>query len=90
MSGLAAPEIPAKIGIFRYVRRRLFTSVHGVSVVILWSVLMAERSALEGEVRSQATRNTTAARSPEGAISMTTASLLQIAPDKAAWRGQQC
>src|SRR5450759_1049306 len=39
MSGLLDPEISAIIGVFRHTRRRLFTSVHGVSVVNLWSVL---------------------------------------------------
>jgi hypothetical protein len=37
MSGLVAPEISAIIGAFRHVRRRLFASVHGISVVHLWS-----------------------------------------------------
>src|ERR1019366_8934658 len=39
MSGLLDPEISAIIDVFRHTRRRLFTSVHGVSVVNLWSVL---------------------------------------------------
>lgn len=41
MSGLAAPGNSIKSGIFRRVRPRLFASVHGVSVVILWSALHA-------------------------------------------------
>jgi hypothetical protein len=39
MSGLAVPEIPDKTGVFRHVHARSFASVHGVSVVNLWSVL---------------------------------------------------
>jgi hypothetical protein len=39
MSGLLDPEISTIIGVFRHTRRRSFTSVHGVSVVNLWSVL---------------------------------------------------
>ena len=39
MSGPAGPEILDKIGVFRRVRARSFASVHGVSVVNLWSVL---------------------------------------------------
>jgi hypothetical protein len=39
MSGLAAPEILGKIGVFRRVHARSFASVHVVSVVNLWSVL---------------------------------------------------
>ena len=38
MSGLADPEIMAKISDFRHVCARSFASVHGVSVVNLWSV----------------------------------------------------
>jgi hypothetical protein len=38
MSGLAAPEILDKIGVFHRVHARLFASVHVVSVVDLWSV----------------------------------------------------
>lgn len=37
MSGLPYPENSIKSGSYRRVRPRLFTSVHGVSVVILWS-----------------------------------------------------
>ena len=39
MSGVLAPEISAKIGVFRRIHARSFASVHGVSVVTLWSVL---------------------------------------------------
>ncbi len=39
MSGLIDPKKSDKSGVFRYFRRRSFTSVHGVSVVKLWSVL---------------------------------------------------
>src|SRR5437870_3102682 len=39
MSGLAAPEILDKIEVFRRLHARSFASVHGVSVVNLWSVL---------------------------------------------------
>jgi hypothetical protein len=38
MSGLLALENSDKSAVFRHVRRRLFASVHGVSVVNLWSV----------------------------------------------------
>jgi hypothetical protein len=38
LSGLLDPEKSIKPSIFRGVRRRLFASVHGVSVVNLWSV----------------------------------------------------
>jgi hypothetical protein len=38
MSGLADLGNSAKSDVFRHVRCRLFTSVHGVSVVNLWSV----------------------------------------------------
>jgi hypothetical protein len=37
MSGAGYPRNSLKPGIYRCVRPRLFTSVHGVSVVILWS-----------------------------------------------------
>jgi hypothetical protein len=39
MSGVLDLEILDKSAVFRHVRRRLFASVHGVSVVNLWSVL---------------------------------------------------
>jgi hypothetical protein len=39
MSGPAVPEILGKTGVFRHVHARSFASVHGVSVVNLWSVL---------------------------------------------------
>jgi hypothetical protein len=39
MSGVVSAENPTNLGIFRHVRRPSFTSVHGVSVVHLWSVL---------------------------------------------------
>jgi hypothetical protein len=39
MSGLVDPEILDKTDVFRRVRARSFASVHGVSVVNLWSVL---------------------------------------------------
>src|SRR5665213_1466282 len=38
MSGLLDPENSAKFDVFRHVRRRSFASVHGISVVHLWSV----------------------------------------------------
>jgi hypothetical protein len=38
MSGLVSPESADKIDVFRRVRARSFASVHGVSVVNLWSV----------------------------------------------------
>jgi hypothetical protein len=39
MSGQAAPEFLGKTGVFHRVCARSFASVHGVSVVNLWSVL---------------------------------------------------
>jgi hypothetical protein len=45
MSGLVALDFLEKIGIFPHVRRRSFTSVHGVPVVILRSVLTVAQSA---------------------------------------------
>ena len=42
MSGQPCPEKSIKSALFRRVRSRLFTSVHGVSVVVLWSALCAE------------------------------------------------
>jgi hypothetical protein len=38
MSGPVSPESSNKIDVFRGVRARSFASVHGVSVVYLWSV----------------------------------------------------
>jgi hypothetical protein len=38
MSGPVSPESSNKIDVFRRVRARSFASVHGVSVVYLWSV----------------------------------------------------
>ena len=38
MSGLISPESSIRIDVFRGVRARSFASVHGVSVVYLWSV----------------------------------------------------
>jgi hypothetical protein len=50
MSGQAGPEILDKTGVFRRVRARSFASVHGVSVVILWSVL--DRCDQQSDVRN--------------------------------------
>jgi len=38
MSGLIGVEKSDKFGVFCHLQQRLFTSVHGVSVVNLWSV----------------------------------------------------
>ena len=50
MSGPAAPENPCKIEIFRHVHAPSFASVHGVSVVNLWSVLGRRLSAIGGRI----------------------------------------
>ena len=50
MSGLIYPGNSIKSAVFRRVRPRLFTSVHGVSVVILWSLFASN---LKSHVNSQ-------------------------------------
>ena len=51
MSGLADLGSSDNSDIFRHVRCRLFTSVHGVSVVNLWSVHPFPRRSVDGQAR---------------------------------------
>jgi hypothetical protein len=54
MSGLTGPENSVKIDVFRPVRRCSFTSVHGVSVVNLWSVLETDPQVCRPEAHRSA------------------------------------
>lgn len=63
MSGLLDPENSIKTGVFRRLRPRLFTSVHGVSVVNLWSV-RPRRSIDPRNFKSSATNPSMAAAAP--------------------------
>jgi hypothetical protein len=56
MSGLVSPESSIRIDVFRRVRARSFASVHGISVVHLWSVRHFPKAAVTGSSMAEPVR----------------------------------